>query len=134
VNICLDFDGVLHDHSQTVFPKMGKPVEGARDAVLALLAAGHKLVISTCRLGASDRHAVDTEGEMAWTHVHDWLRYFDFPYIPVTYEKPIAHLYIDDRGCRFEGDWRSTLMVVNDYAQLERVRQTEDPIEQGKRR
>jgi hypothetical protein len=134
VNICLDFDGVLHDHSATVFPKMGVPVDGALEAVHELLRQGHELTISTCRLGKRERVALDLNHD-AWTHVHDWLRYFDFPVdqLTVTYIKPVAHLYIDDRGWRFTS-WSDALFGVRAAEELERLAGREDPTEEAKRR
>jgi hypothetical protein len=113
LNICLDFDGVLHDHSGIKFDgkTMGQPMVGALAAVTYLRELGHHLVISTCRLNDREREQY-TEWKKSTSeyrpmrqpgnHVTAWLDYFNFPPdIEVTFEKPIAHLYIDDRGCRF---------------------------------
>lgn len=42
------------------------------------------------------------EGVLA---IKDWLENWGFPPIPVSPIKPVAHVYIDDRAYRFDGDW-----------------------------
>lgn len=92
--ICLDFDGVLHNpYDRTEGYRMGQPVAGALDAVRALVAHGHTLVIHSAR--------IQTVGDAK--HVYDWLDYFGFGrYIDcVSLPKPLADLYVDDKGYRF---------------------------------
>lgn len=104
INICLDFDGVLHDQKNA--PKghrMGTPIDGALESVNRLLAEGHHLVVGTCR--------ANTGGPK---HVQDWMAYFGFPPLEVTGIKPIAHCYIDDRALRFQ-NWIDT---YHDIARL----------------
>jgi histidinol phosphatase-like enzyme len=99
--ICLDFDGVLHNPSDRVQGyKMGQPVAGALDAVRALVAAGHSIVIHTARVQQDG----DTE------HVWKWLRYFGFErYIDaIQRTKPLADVYVDDKGLHFD-NWISAL-------------------------
>lgn len=103
--IALDFDGVLHAYSRgwgdgTIYDP---PVEGAVEAVRAL-AEDFDLIVSTCR---QDVAAISR-----------WIRaWFDLQ-IPVTASKPIAAVYVDDRGLRFEGDWRDTFEQL--YGVLDR--------------
>lgn len=92
MRICLDFDGVLHDPTNREQGyKMGVPVEHALDAVKVLISAGHDLVIHSSRVQKPD----DLD------HIYAWLRFFGFPSIFVSTPKPLADLYIDDRGLRF---------------------------------
>lgn len=92
MNICLDFDGVLHDTSTVpAGRRLGQPLEGARDACWDLVHAGHKLWVCTSR----QHNLTDTE----W--LQDWLRFWDFPFIRVVALKPRCDLYLDDRGWRF---------------------------------
>lgn len=97
--IALDFDGVLHDATNIPTGKrMGPPMPGALDAVRALVARGHALVVHT------------TRGDIG-AHVTNWLRYFEFPAMPVTNIKPNADVFIDDRAIRFT-DWPSALAAL----------------------
>jgi hypothetical protein len=44
--IAVDFDGTIVEHA---FPEIGKPQPGAFETMRALQAAGHKLILNTCR-------------------------------------------------------------------------------------
>lgn len=96
--IALDFDGVLHQYDGwrdgTIY---GDPVVGAVET-LNRWKDKYNLVIFTCRVPIKD--------------VREWVfEKFGFN-IVVTNMKPHADLYIDDRGCRFEGDWNKTASYV----------------------
>lgn len=47
--IAIDFDGVLHRYAGYKGGKIDGPIRGARDAVAALQAAGHTVVVFTTR-------------------------------------------------------------------------------------
>lgn len=99
-NICLDFDGVLHDHLHPAPGKrMGPPMPGALEGVRRLNRQGHELTIHTARC---------TEVRQL-VHIYDWLDFFGFPRgIDVCIAKPNADVYVDDRGLH-HWDWESTL-------------------------
>lgn len=97
--IALDFDGVLHKYSHgwddgTIYDP---PVEGAVEACNDLLDKGYSLIIFTARKNIWD--------------IHDWLKYYEFPYMEVTNKKPPAYFYIDDRAIRFNA-WDQTLSDI----------------------
>lgn len=95
----IDFDGVLHDPTQVAKGyKMGKPMDGAVEAMKELEAAGHTLVIYTVR----------ADGIASTRAVMDWLHYFDVPYFRITNVKPNADRYVDDKGYHFTS-WKQTL-------------------------
>lgn len=122
LRVALDFDGVLHSYGQgftgaTDLP--GEPVPGALDFVRAVVAAGHSAVVFSCRARTIEQ-ASESEPWMVWDHggrdaVLDWLEKWGFPAMPVTGVKPIADVYLDDYGYRFEGRWPSV-------AKLEKLR------------
>lgn len=98
--VCLDFDGVLHRYSKgwhdgTIYDP---PVEGAVSAVQTL-AEKYRLVISTCRL--------DISGVSEWV-----VRHFGL-YLPVTNAKPVAAVYVDDRGLHFDGSWARAVEEID---------------------
>ena len=105
MRIVLDFDGVLHDAAHPIAGrKMGPPVEGALAAVHHLIDQGHELVIHTCRW----RPEIDGPAN----HILQWLDYWKFPKLTVSMLKPVADLYIDDRGYHFT-DWASAVSYVD---------------------
>src|ERR1700704_1735511 len=95
--IAVDFDGVLNSYTT----KMGldkqhllpdPPVPGALDWVNEMV-QHYNVVVFTCR-------AQFSYGVIA---VKKWLDRHGFPPLEVTGEKPIAMLYLDDRGYLFTG-------------------------------
>lgn len=94
--LCIDFDGTLHKYSsgwQGDDIVQDPPVDGAVEACHALAEAGWKLYVLSSR---TKLHPVA-----------EWLAKYKFPPMTLTRVKPIAVVYIDDRGYRFEGNWDS---------------------------
>jgi hypothetical protein len=126
VKIALDFDGVLHSYSSgwTGVIPFDPPVRDlggmkAQDFCQALLDKNHEIVVHTCRADTDNGKAV----------VRDYLRHHKFPKImwgpvyaeggvligyecEITDRKPRADVYIDDRGLRFEGDFKNALLAL----------------------
>jgi hypothetical protein len=80
---------------------MGKPIEGALQAVKVLLLNGHTVVV----------HSSRAQTEMQAHHVWEWLTYYEFPtltntkppggIVELSVAKPLADVYVDDKGLRF---------------------------------
>ena len=99
--ISIDFDGTLVDHK---FPEIGEPLEGAMETCQDLIAAGHRLVLNTCREDCKKRKYL-TEAEafcrehgvefvsVNENHLDDEFRDENYPR-----RKVYAHYYIDDRN------------------------------------
>lgn len=87
--LAIDLDGVIHNPND-VEPgkKMGRPIEGAQEALENLTDQGHTIIIHTVR-GDSQ-------------HVRDWLEFYGLDDYEVTSTKPNADLYIDDKAMKFE--------------------------------
>lgn len=90
--VCLDFDGVIADYcgwrGEDV---LGEPLEGAREFVQKLIDSGYEVVIHSAR---------------AAVRIEEWLVKHQFPdSVQISIKKPIAIVYIDDRGLRFRGDF-----------------------------
>lgn len=100
LTIALDYDGVLNsylqrrawDEQHILEDHTDYPLPGARTWVQALL-PHFDLVIFTCR-------AREPGGKAA---VEAWLARWGFPPLPVTGEKPVATLYVDDNALRYTG-------------------------------
>lgn len=96
--IAIDFDGVLHDHKHPIpGRRMGKPMEGARDAVRKIKARGDKIVVFTVWGGT----------ELGHKTISDWMRFYDIPFHEITNIKPQAAVYLDDKAVRFVS-WAET--------------------------
>lgn len=92
----IDFDGVLHhytgDGATTPVAVDDPPVEGAIEWLTAMREIFDVVVFSS--------RGRDTGDVLT---VQRWLEAHGHGDIPVTAIKPIAHVYVDDRGWRFEG-------------------------------
>lgn len=98
--VALDFDGVINEYHgwTTDRDRTRDAVPGAREFIERLLEHGYEPVIFTCRDATS---------------VSEWLAARGFPALPVTATKPIAGIYIDDRGYRFTGDWEAAWQALS---------------------
>lgn len=99
--ICLDFDGVIHSYvsgwkGQEVVTD--PPVPGAFKFITDALARGYKVGIYSARLS-------NDAGKMAvYRYLEDrgmWKE--SLSQIQFFHTKPPAHIYIDDRGWKFNG-------------------------------
>lgn len=103
MTICVDFDGVLNTYTgyegdEVLF----EPAKGVKDFLKELNQIHEHVVIFTAR-----------NHEMVW----HWLKQHNLhPYIrSVTNTKIPAVLYIDDRGLKFDGDFKKTIEDVKSF-------------------
>jgi len=104
--IALDFDGTIAEYDPPAFPEIGQPIKGAKEFVDKLYEKGMRVVVFTCRAAAE---------------VQNWLEEHQFkydgvnidPYLPNTNSgKPIADVYMDDRGLHFSGNYDQALKEI----------------------
>lgn len=102
LRLAVDFDGVCHDPLK-VEPgyKLGKPITGAFEALWELHNRGAIIVV----------HSVWADTEAKRAAIARWCQFFKIPYDFITNIKPVADLYIDDHGYRFE-NWKDTLEFI----------------------
>lgn len=92
LRLAIDFDGVLHDPTRKVKGhKLGVPIDGAVGAMIDLKRRGYLLVI----------HSVWADTDQKRSAMSEWCRFFGIPYDFITNVKPVADLYLDDKGYRF---------------------------------
>ena len=97
--IACDFDGVIHDWAHPKpGRKMGLPMPGTKEALELLKSAGYKILIHSC-----NRPQV----------IRDFMSYYALPYDSIweSQGKPVADVYLDDKGLRFE-TWNETLAAI----------------------
>lgn len=92
--LCLDFDGVIHPNEPHDAKLTAPPIEGAKEGVAELRKLA-RVVVQSAR-------ATSPEGQQA---VAGYLNSHGIDVDAVTGEKPVAKLYVDDRGLRFTGSW-----------------------------
>jgi len=113
----IDFDGVIHQYSNgwqkgIIYDEV---VPGAKEGVTALKDAGYHIMIYTTRTNPQFRKKGEPE---QYDQLVQYLEKHQIPYdrIYVGSGKPMAHLYLDDRGISFNGDWKK---AVNDILKFE---------------
>ena len=103
--ICLDFDGVVNDYQgwrdEGFDVILDEPKAGAREGIAALRALGYRVVIHSARSGF--------EGGIKC--IDEWLNKHDIKVDSVEEHKPVALLYVDDRGLYFT-DWGINLTAI----------------------
>lgn len=102
--VCIDFDATIYPWAELWHDS--PPLPGAVAAVRKMRHDGWRIVILTSRMSPTWWAADGIDGEKARKHVEALLERDGIPYDLLTAEKVPAHAYIDDRGYRFEGDWR----------------------------
>jgi hypothetical protein len=111
-NLCIDFDGVIHDDNQGYHDGTcyGLPIPGSLES-LRELSTRFTIVIFTAKAKPS-RPIVNglTGTELVW----QWLEKYGVADCvkEVTSEKPRGFLYIDDNGYRFT-NWQDTNNFIN---------------------
>ena len=112
LNIVIDFDGVIHVNSKGFYDGTiyDKPIKGARKALKTLYHNDFRLIIFTCK---ADPERPLINGKSGIELIWDWLEKYDMDqYIQeITYQKPRALFYVDDKGIRFE-NWKETLKFI----------------------
>lgn len=108
--VAVDFDGVISDFRGCGGYKgpgivEGFPVEGAAEGMHYLCLSHKKVVIYSTR-------AADPDGVKA---IQEYCKKFRIEYTEISAVKPMALIYIDDRGLKFDGDWNQTLIDVENF-------------------
>lgn len=114
--IAVDFDGTIVEHK---FPEIGPPLPGAFETLRAMLAAGHRLILFTCRedeMDASGRRYLTeaiqfcNERGVKFVSANETLSNDDFR--PQGGRKVYADLYIDDRNLGGFPGWEKIKKAV----------------------
>jgi len=113
--VCIDFDGTIIRLSKS-FDKFEELLPGSKEALQELKDLGCKIIIHTARPYQNGH----------FKEIAEYLQKSGVPFDEINSNsecewksiKPLAHLYIDDRGLRFEGDWEKTLAEAKKHLGL----------------
>lgn len=112
--IVVDLDGTLCEHA---YPDFGPPIAGAPEALQRLHTAGFRIVIHTVRTSSYFHTVGEYSAEINSPEaVEAYLQHHHIPYDEIwRHDKPVAVLYIDDRGVRLVGNrWHSNWQQIAD--------------------
>jgi hydroxymethylpyrimidine pyrophosphatase-like HAD family hydrolase len=116
--ICIDFDGTICDFK---FPEIGDPKPGVKEALQSFRDMGYRIVIYTCRtcrflpeIFHPDEIDIPQNARTVMLRkgvrdMKDWLDQHEIPYDEIDdgmLGKPLANAYIDDKGIRFDNNWK----------------------------
>lgn len=111
--LAVDFDGVISYYSgfkgKGVF---GPPIKGCREMLNELIRNEWIIIINTTRSEEQD--------------IKTYLKFHGIPYHHINYNpendqlqlsktKVVAHVYLDDRAVRFNGDWKEAAQQIMNF-------------------
>lgn len=131
----IDFDACIHDYhggwkDGSIY---GWLVPGAAEAIQTLLAQQHSVFILTTRSPSQIKLWFDLLNDAPAPNLIHWAydtipwwriilskffekyRFWNEPWVGITNTKLIAHIYIDDRGLKFNGDWDQTMKEIKEF-------------------
>lgn len=99
--ICLDFDGVIAEYAgwKGKRGEIGKPIEGFKEFLDEANREGYIVIIHSARDSVS---------------IDKWLKENDIK-CPVSVEKPMACIYVDDNALRFDGSYIGLLNKIKQH-------------------
>jgi histidinol phosphatase-like enzyme len=110
--IAIDFDGVIHNHflgyhDGTIY---GEAISDSIESIKTLYGMGYEIVIYSCKCHPERPLVKEKSGkQLIW----EWLKEnkIDKFIKEVSWGKPHALIYIDDKGYRFE-NWKDTMKFM----------------------
>jgi len=112
--LMIDFDGVIHDYTDgwNDGKITGGLIPGSAEAI-EILRQDYEIVIFTTRAAPPEEEEGQSNTEQVKA-VSDWLKQQGVYFDKITGEKLGAIAYIDDKGIRFEGNWKYVLDKINE--------------------
>jgi len=103
--IAIDLDGTLYKQDKWNRKTLGNLLPGAMEQLELFKAAGWDIVIHTARLPCD------------FPDVKDILKKDKVPYDKLWegVGKPLADVYLDDRGVTFKGNWEGMFDKINEW-------------------
>lgn len=120
MRIVIDLDGVICPVKRDGESYSDLPVlPGAADRIRQWRSKGHVVIIQTARHMATCDGNVGKLMRRIGLITLDWLERHGIEYDEIYFGKPNGHVYIDDRGFRYEG-WAELTEEVLERAAKER--------------
>jgi hypothetical protein len=114
--ISVDFDGTIVEHE---YPKIGKTMPGAFETMKALQAAGHKLILNTCREDYDEGRYLTDAVEFCRANGIEFrsvnCNHPEDRFVKEGCRKVYADVYIDDRNFGGFPGWDSVRLKFGLY-------------------
>lgn len=117
--ICIvDFDDTVCNPSDNPWPSIGPPKKGVQEALQKIKNMGYEVHILSCRTSPEVfKHSIDRQEQVK--EMEAYLKEHNISYDKVlNKDKPVAHVYIDDRGIGFRDNWED---VIEEVERMERM-------------
>jgi len=97
----------------------GKPMKYVIESLKILKESGFEIVVFTCRMNPEEECNMSYSMEDIERVIRQKLIEFDIPFDRISLYKPIADIYIDDRGFHFK-NWKDTIEYLFNLGWVER--------------
>ena len=114
MRICVDFDGTIYDWGN------GTLIDGAKEGLKKLKGNGIEINIFSCRTSHEFRsYPIDRKQEIIF--MESFLNENDVPFDRILdVDKPVADLYLDDRGIGVNNNWEEVVdNIINKKQDLD---------------
>ena len=92
----------------------GNPMEDVVEALNILRDSGFEIVIYTCRTNPEEECNMPHTSEAVEVRIRLKLKALKIPFDRISFYKPVADIYIDDKGFHFE-NWKQTMQALFEF-------------------
>tara|TARA_R110002020_G_scaffold182598_1_gene378225 strand:+ start:7027 stop:7383 length:357 start_codon:yes stop_codon:yes gene_type:complete len=115
MRICIDVDGtIVPTRQQDQKYEDLVPFKNAVAAIQQLKANGHEIILLTARHMLTCNNNIGKIVAKQGNILIPWLNKWKIPYDELHFGKPLADIYVDDRGMPFNGNWTKTLNNIEE--------------------
>lgn len=102
MRICFDLDGTIcYTRKENESYSDVEPIPGAIETLRKLKTDGHYIIIHTARHVKTCNNNLGMIVAKQGKTLFDWLDKHQIPYDEIWFGKPLADLYVDDKGLKF---------------------------------
>ena len=114
MRICIDIDGTICEtRSKDQHYLDVQPIKHAIESIQELSNNGHYIILYTARHMKTCNHNVGQVVAKQGKNLFDWLEKHSIPYDEIIFGKPLADVYIDDKGIKFNNNWNEIMETLN---------------------
>ena len=115
MRICIDMDGTICESRKEGQSYLDvKPLPGAIEKLQTLKEEGHYLIIYTARHMKTCNNNLGMITAKQAPVIDEWFKNYGIHYDELWFGKPLADVYIDDKGIQFR-NWDATLKGIKEY-------------------